>query len=214
MDELIKSMNAQERQFRLTAYYTAGLQGLFYVESCLYNTLSSLLSPCCLLGYKILVSVLQIENKVQQETNKRDFKRASQLISSFPVSQPTIEGVADLNQPHDPKMSQLIRREIDEVFECLQAAFTMRKKMAMVASSQEHMASTKRIILRKVKQLCALISNIHKARPTPDDLEVMVYLTRMVGVKIELHAIVDVFRDVNWAAVDEAMSVAYKPLEG
>ena len=90
----------------------------------------------------------------------------------------------------------------------------MRKKMAMVASSQEHISSTKRIILRKVKQLCALINNIHKAKPKPDDVEVMVYLTKMIGVKIELHTIVDVFRDVDWAAVDQAMSVAYKPLEG
>ena len=111
-------------------------------------------------------------------------------------------------------MSHPIRREIDEVFECLEAAFTMRKKMAMVASSHEHMTSTKRIILRKVKQLCALISNIHKARPKSDDVEVVLYLTRMVSVKIELHAIVDVFRDVDWAVVDEAMSAAYKPLEG
>ncbi|KAG6991213.1 hypothetical protein G7Y79_00055g089890 [Physcia stellaris] len=108
-------------------------------------------------------------------------------------------------------MSHLNRREIDEVFECLEAAFTIRKKMAMVASSQEHMASTKPIILPLGP---GKYDNIHKARPKPDDVEVMVYLTRMVGVKIELHAIVDVFRDVNWAAVDEAMSAAYKPLEG
>ncbi|CAF9912119.1 MAG: hypothetical protein HETSPECPRED_000838 [Heterodermia speciosa] len=110
-------------------------------------------------------------------------------------------------------MALVVRREIDIVFECLEAAFNMRKEMGKVASSHEHLLSTKRIILRKVEQLCWLMSNIHITRPKPTDVEVMEHLTRMVKVKTELHAIVDVFWEVNWAAVDEAMSAAYEPLE-
>ena len=110
-------------------------------------------------------------------------------------------------------MALVVRREIDVVFECLESAFNMRKEMGKVASSHEHLFSTKRIILRNVNRLCWLMSNIHITRPTPTEVEVMEYLTRMVKLKRELHAIVEVFQDVNWAAVDEAMSVAYAPLE-
>lgn len=89
----------------------------------------------------------------------------------------------------------------------------MRSRMSAVASSTEHIGSTKRIIPRKVGQLCCAMENIHNLRPKPSDAEIMTYLERIVRVKNELHAIVDVFPDVNWAAVDEAMSAAYKPLE-
>ena len=85
--------------------------------------------------------------------------------------------------------------------------------MSAVASSKEHIDSTKRIIIHKVGQLCSVMKNIHDLQPKPSDAEIVAYLTRMVEVKIELHAIVDVFPDVDWAAVDEAMSSAYKPLE-
>ena len=110
-------------------------------------------------------------------------------------------------------MAQVVRREIDVIFECLEAAFNMRKEMGKVASSYEHLVRTKRIILRKVEQLCWLMGNIHVTRPKPTEVEVMEHLTRMVKVKTELHAMVDVFHDVNWAAVDEAMSAACEPLE-
>ena len=110
-------------------------------------------------------------------------------------------------------MALVVRREIDVIFEGLEAALNMRKEMGKVASSHEHLLSTKRIILRKVEQLCWLMGNIHITRPKPTEVEVMEHLTRLVKVKAELHAIVDVFRDVNWAAVDEAMSAAYAPLE-
>ncbi|KAL8790265.1 MAG: hypothetical protein Q9195_006423 [Heterodermia aff. obscurata] len=110
-------------------------------------------------------------------------------------------------------MALVVRREIDVIFECLELALNMRKEMRKVASSHLHLLSTKRIILRKVEQLCWLMGNIHETRPKATEVEVMEYLIKMVRVKVELHAVVDVFWDVNWAAVDEAMSAAYAPLE-
>ena len=111
-------------------------------------------------------------------------------------------------------MSSSFQAAFDHVLQCLDAAIRMRERMSTVASSDEHMSSTKRIILRQIDRLCSLISKIHNFSPKPNDLEVMACLTRMVDVKIELHAIVDVFPEVDWAALDNAMSAAYKPLEG
>ena len=62
-----KVMNAEERHFRLAVYGTAGLQGFFNADLCLWSTPSSRLPIFCLLGYKLLMPMVQIEEKIQHK---------------------------------------------------------------------------------------------------------------------------------------------------
>ena len=55
------------------------------------------------------------------------------------------------------------------------------------------------------------MKNMHYFLSKLINVEVIAYLTRIVRVTVELHAIVDIFPDVNWAAVDETMNSASKP---
>ena len=112
-------------------------------------------------------------------------------------------------------MSFTVRREIDEVFECIDCVFEMRKRIAAVASPREHFISTQNILLRKLDHLCMLLSTIHQVRPKPEDLEVLTYITKVVEVKSQLHVFFNTYLpDVRWAALDEAISAAYRPLVG
>ena len=110
-------------------------------------------------------------------------------------------------------MSYVIRLVIDKIFECLKSAFAMLKTMSALASSKEHLSSTKRIILHKVGQLYRVMKNMHNLRPKASAVDIIGYLMRRVEVKIELHATISLFQGADWAAVDGAISSAYKPLD-
>ena len=111
-------------------------------------------------------------------------------------------------------MPNFIRQEIDGVIEILEMALDMRKNMAAVATSKEHIQSTKTIILSKVKQLWELMHTVNNIVPKATELEVIAWLDRIMVIKIDLHSIAEVFYEVKWAAFDEAMTAGYKYLEG
>lgn len=111
-------------------------------------------------------------------------------------------------------MRPCVQREIDDVFEVLETAFDMRMKMMDGITPRAHTQSIKSIILKNVGRLCELLRGIPEVRPAPSEPEAITYLRRMVEVKIRLHTIFEVFQEVNWAKFDEAVSVAFKPLEG
>ena len=86
-------------------------------------------------------------------------------------------------------MGPYVHREIDDVFEVLESAFAMRKRMMDVATSREHIQSIKSIILEKVGRLCELLRGIRRVKPAASEPETMAYLERVQEVKINLHAV-------------------------
>ena len=108
-------------------------------------------------------------------------------------------------------MASYFCREIEEAFDVLETAFAMRKRMTEVTVFEEHIQDIKVIILKNVTWLCWMLRTIQESRPAPSKPEVMVYLKRMLEVKINLHdAMAEVFQAQDSEEFDKAMSAAFK----
>ena len=111
-------------------------------------------------------------------------------------------------------MLSYVPREIDDAFDVLETAFIMRKQLTEVYTSQDHIQSINAIVLKNVEELCELLRNIQKVKPAPSEPEIMAYLKRMLEVKINLNTKTALSQYVDWAKFYEAMSAAFKSIQG
>ena len=109
--------------------------------------------------------------------------------------------------------ARLVREILDESIAFLDTALEMRKQMAPDATSGEHLRSNKRIILKKVSNLCTYIRMVCDGLINPTELDVVNYLQRMTAIKVELVSMAEVHHEIDWVHFDQAMSAGYEFLE-
>ena len=109
--------------------------------------------------------------------------------------------------------ARLVREILDESIAFLDTALEMRKQMAPDATSGEHLRSNKRIILKKVSNLCTYIRMVCDGQINPTELDVVNYLQRMTAIKVQLVSMAEMHCEIDWVQFDQAMSAGYEFLE-
>lgn len=111
-------------------------------------------------------------------------------------------------------MAQFVLGRFQHILAILETALDIRKDMAAVATSKEHIVSIKTIILKQVQELCELMGRMEVSEPGPIKLEYIGCLRRLGAVKSGLHSISEVFLEVDWAAFDQVLTNGYKAMGG
>jgi len=101
---------------------------------------------------------------------------------------------------------------LDETIAFLDTALEMRDDMGAVVTPYQHMQSTKKIVLSKIKQLCLQVFAAVHTQPT--EMQVIQWLQRMMAIKAQLTSAFEVFVDVDWTMYERATTAGFRFLEG